>query len=206
MTSKAKSHWENIYATKLPSEVSWTQEKPTSSIEFFKSFNLPLDASIIDTGGGESRFVDYLIEKGYTNVSVLDISKNAIERAKKRLGKKAQLVTWIVADINDFQPNTVYEFWHDRAAFHFLTDKEGIEQYAETVAKFANNVVIGTFSVDGPTKCSGLDITQYDEKSMRSLFEQKGFSTIECKRVDHQTPFDTIQNFVFCSFSKTENK
>lgn len=202
MEKNLKEHWETVYATKTPQEVSWTQEKPSISLDFILSFTLDKSASIIDIGGGDSLLVDFLLDLGYTNISVLDISAHAIERAKLRLGNKAHLVTWIVSDINDFQPEITYYLWHDRAAFHFLTAPSDIRRYASLVSNHAKNLVIGTFSKDGPLKCSGLEITQYDEASLGDLFKAEGFECIESKREDHQTPFATSQNFVFASFSE----
>ena len=167
-----KTHWEKIYKEKSPKEVSWTQEIPKSSIDFFKDFKIDKKAAIIDVGGGESRFVDYLINEGYQNISVLDISKNAIDKTKERVGEKSKNINWIVCDINEFNPTQKYAFWHDRAVFHFLTSKVEIKRYAKTVKLNAEAFVIGTFSTSGPKKCSGLDITQYDEKSLTKLFMQ----------------------------------
>ena len=199
-----KAHWENEFATKAETEVSWFQTYPKTSVEFLELFNLPLDANIIDVGGGDSHFVDALLEKGFTNVSVLDISENAIERAKIRLGSNANKVNWIVSDITEFNTTTKFDFWHDRAAFHFLTDDERINKYV-SIAEGAINkdgyLILGTFSETGPTKCSGLEIKQYNETSMSSRFEI-GFNRIKCITEDHLTPFNTIQNFVFCSFQK----
>ena len=118
-----KNHWEKIYTEKNPNEVSWTQEVPDTSINFFNSFNLDKSSPIIDIGGGESRFVDYLIENGFNNISILDISENAINRVRERLGKNSKRINWIITDINDFNPKIKYSFWHDRALFHFLTEK-----------------------------------------------------------------------------------
>ena len=200
MEKNLKAHWETVYSTKTPQEVSWTQEKPAISLDFISSFKLDKSASIIDIGGGDSLLVDFLLDLGYTNISVLDISAHAIERAKVRLGDKASLVTWIVSDINEYQPEITYDLWHDRAAFHFLTAPSDIRRYASLVSNHAKNLVIGTFSKDGPLKCSGLEITQYDEASLGDLFRAEGFECIETKREDHQTPFATSQNFVFASF------
>lgn len=202
MEKSLKEHWETVYATKTPQEVSWTQEKPAISLDFIASFQLDKSASIIDIGGGDSLLVDHLLDLGYTNISVLDISAHAIERAKLRLGDRALLVHWIVSDINEFQPEITYDLWHDRAAFHFLTASIDISRYASLVANQADNLVVGTFSTNGPLKCSGLEITQYDETSLSELFEAEGFKRIETKREDHQTPFGTSQNFVFASFRK----
>jgi SAM-dependent methyltransferase len=200
MSTASKSHWENIYHTKQAHEVSWTQETPYTSIQLFEAAKLPKEAQIIDVGGGDSRFVDYLIDKGFTNVSVLDISEKALERAKERLGEKATSVNWIVSDIKDFTPTVKYDFWHDRAAFHFLTEQKDIKQYVKVCKAFAKKIAIGTFSPEGPVKCSGLEITQYDEQSLSMLFESVGFTNAQCQRVDHKTPSGAHQNFVFCSY------
>lgn len=159
-------------------------------------------AKIIDVGGGESKLVDFLLEEGYENISVLDISANALEKAKKRLGDKAKKVNWIVADITEFEPTEQYDVWHDRAVFHFLTEDNDIKKYQDLVSKAVKGkMVIGTFSTNGPLKCSGLEIKQNDEISLTSTFAAD-FEKIECFTIDHITPFDTIQNFIFCSFNK----
>ena len=202
MNDNKKSHWEYIYEVKTPEEVSWTQEKPETSLNFIHSFGTDKTAKIIDIGGGDSKLVDFLLEEGYENISVLDISANALERAKKRLGEKAKKVTWVVADITEFEPTEQYDIWHDRAVFHFLTDENDIKKYQDLVAKAVKgNIVIGTFSTNGPLKCSGLEIKQNDETSLTSTFDAN-FEKIECFTMDHKTPFDTIQNFIFCSFNK----
>lgn len=202
MEKNLKEHWETVYTTKTPQEVSWTQEKPSISLDFISFLKLDKSASIIDIGGGDSLLVDFLLDMGYTNINVLDISAKAIERAKLRLGEKASLVTWIVSDINAFEPSQSYDLWHDRAAFHFLTRPQDIERYVELVSNKAKHLVIGTFSTNGPFKCSGLEITQYDENELSELFGHLGFEVQLTKREDHMTPFGTTQNFVFASFSK----
>ena len=202
MENTLKAHWEKVYETKTPQEVSWTQEIPQISLDLIHSFRLHKDAHIIDVGGGDSLLVDHLLDLGFTNISVLDISINAIERAKRRLGTRSELVHWIDSDINAFQPHVTYDLWHDRAAFHFLTQEKDIQRYAKLVSSHAKNMVIGTFSIDGPFKCSGLEISQYDESGLSELFQAEGFVLFESKREDHQTPFGTSQNFVFASFRK----
>ena len=202
MNDNKKSHWEHIYDVKTPDDVSWTQEKPETSLNFIHSFGTDKTAKIIDIGGGDSKLVDFLLEEGYENVSVLDISANALERAKNRLGNKAEKVTWIVADITEFEPTEQYDIWHDRAVFHFLTEENEIKKYQDLVAKAVKgNMVIGTFSTNGPLKCSGLEIKQNDETSLTSTFKNN-FEKIDCFTIDHKTPFDTIQNFIFCSFNR----
>ncbi|MFM2157246.1 MAG: hypothetical protein RL516_1995 [Bacteroidota bacterium] len=200
-----KKHWETIYQTKDLKDVSWFQPTPETSLDFFKQFNVPLYAKIIDVGGGDSFLVDHLLELGYTDITVLDISESAIESAKGRLGEKANQVKWIIEDAAKFRPMEMYDFWHDRAAFHFLTDENEISNYLETAQKFINPngvLVIGTFSENGPTKCSGIEIKQYSENTMTERLK-KYFDKVKCITVDHKTPFETIQNFVFCSFKKT---
>ena len=202
MNNRNKNHWETIYATKNPDQVSWTQEKPNTSLDFIHSFNLPKTARIIDIGGGESKLVDYLLDEGFENISVLDISEKAIERSKRRLGNKAAKVNWIVSDITEFEPNKTYDVWHDRATFHFLTTKDQIDKYL-AVARNAikGYLTIGTFSENGPTKCSGLEIKQYSEENLSKALNN-GFDKIRCINEDHITPFDTKQNFLFCSFKR----
>lgn len=203
MNVNTKEHWETIFSTKNPQDVSWTQEVPSISLAFIHQFNVPKDASIIDIGGGDSKLVDFLLAEGYTNISVLDISETAISRAKKRLGDQANKVKWIVSDIIDFSPSEKYDVWHDRAAFHFQTEKDAIDKYLEIVKRSVDGmVIIGTFSLDGPIKCSGLEIKQYDEAGMKEKFQQFDFKNLECQREDHVTPAGAVQNFVFCSFMK----
>jgi len=132
-----KAHWEKVYETKEPHEVSWTQEVPKTSLEMIHSFPIDRSAKIIDIGGGDSTLVDFLLEQVFENITVLDISAKALEKAKARLGDRAQLVTWIVSDITQFQPETTYDVWHDRAVFHFLTEQEQIEKYLNIARKAA---------------------------------------------------------------------
>ncbi|WP_161971696.1 class I SAM-dependent methyltransferase [Flavobacterium silvisoli] len=199
-----KEHWENVFATKTEKEVSWYQEYPQTSVDFFKTLQLPLDSEIIDVGGGDSYFIDALLALGYTNLTLLDISGNAIARIKKRLGDKAKFVTFIESDILDFNPAKKYLFWHDRACFHFLTETVQIEKYADIVDKALDKggrIFIGAFSTEGPKKCSGLDIKQYSMESLRFVFE-KEFQLEGCFIENHKTPFDTVQNFIFCGFER----
>ena len=148
-------HWDKVYSSKTEDEMSWFQNYPLTSMEFVDLFHLPLNANIIDIGGGDSHFVDALLDKGYKNIWVLDISAKAIEKAKQRLGEKAQAVHWIVSDVTTFVPPVSFDLWHDRAAFHFLTTGNKIEKYA-SVAKDAikkgGYLVLGTFSKNGPKK------------------------------------------------------
>lgn len=203
-STESKKHWENVYESKSPDEVSWTQEYPKTSIEFIQSLGLPKSANIIDIGGGDSNLADYLLDDGYENITVLDISAKALEKAKARLGEKADKINWVVSDITAYQPDTTFDIWHDRAAFHFLTSKEQISKYLDIATKAVSGyLILGTFSTDGPKKCSGLDISQYDEETLNATF-QSAFEKITCITEDHVTPFNTTQNFLFCSFKKRD--
>lgn len=201
-----KTHWENVYQTKQLNEVSWYQPNPETSLDFIKQFSLPCTAKIIDVGGGDSFLVDYLLDKGYQDITVLDISQTAIDRAKQRLGEKSKNVKWIVADAATFKPAEKYDFWHDRAAFHFLTDEQEISNYIKTASQNISStgiLIIGTFSEEGPKKCSGIEIKQYSEASMVNRLKMF-FEKIKCITVDHITPSGALQNFVFCSFKKIQ--
>ncbi|MEI7526778.1 MAG: class I SAM-dependent methyltransferase [Mariniphaga sp.] len=201
-----KLHWENIYQTKQPDEVSWFQSTPSTSLDFVNFFNIPKTAKIIDIGGGDSLFVDHLLDLGYQNITVLDISDAALDRTKKRLGNSAVRVKWIVQDVATFSPTELYDFWHDRAAFHFLAQEQEIEHYvnaAQRGIKPAGILVIGTFSEQGAKKCSGIEIRQYSEETMSTRLG-KFFEKVRCVTVDHKTPFDTVQNFIFCGFRRLQ--
>ena len=197
-----KKHWETVYETKTPEQVSWTQAVPKTSLAFIADCKLDKSAKIIDVGGGDSNLVDNLLALGFENITVLDISKAALERAKLRLGNSASKVHWIESDILDFSPTEPYDFWHDRAAFHFLTAQEDILKYVSIAKAWTSGYfAIGTFSDIGPKKCSGLDIKQYSEKDLTHIFDT-GFEKIKCINEDHMTPFQTIQNFTYCCFKR----
>ncbi|MDQ7961612.1 class I SAM-dependent methyltransferase [Flavobacterium lindanitolerans] len=205
MDTKNKAHWEAVYQNKGPEEVSWTQEIPKTSLNFIHSFNLNKSAKIIDIGGGDSKLVDFLLDEGFENISVLDISAKALEKAKLRLGNRSEKVNWIVSDILDFKPDTAFDVWHDRAAFHFLTTKEQVEKYIEIAQSAVSGyLTIGTFSENGPKKCSGLDIKQYSEETLHAVLKNR-FEKLHCIYEDHKTPFNTTQNFLFCSFKRNRN-
>lgn len=202
MHSNNEQHWENVYQHKTPKEVSWTQDKPNTSLNLIFSCNPNKSASIIDVGGGDSKLVDFLLEEGFRNITVLDISTAALDRAKIRLGNKSHYVKWVVSDITNYTPDRKFDIWHDRATFHFLTTAEDINKYLN-IAKHATNghLIMGTFSDNGPKQCSGLDIKQYSEVQLVKQFE-KAFQKIECIKEEHTTPFDTKQIFTFCKFKK----
>lgn len=199
-----KAHWEKVYATKSPKEVSWTQEYPTHSMEMVNTLAIPKSAPIIDVGGGESSLAAELITLGYTDITVLDISQKALDRAKVTLGEKAKHIQWICSDILSFSPKRKYHLWHDRAAFHFLTSPEAIQSYVSLVnQQVEKTLLLGTFSKTGPEKCSGLPVTQYSCSSIATLFSKR-FKTVQCHEVTHTTPFNTQQNFIFTRFDKID--
>ena len=204
MENTKKQHWETVFTSKAENEVSWYQTEPKTSIQLIQACKVAKDAKIIDIGGGDSYLIDSLLDLGYTNLFLLDISEAAIERAKKRLGEKAKHVTFIVSDSLHFHSDEKFDVWHDRASFHFFTEASDIEQYKNNVIANTNqnaHLIIGTFSEDGPLKCSGLPITQYSVDKMEAVFGQD-FELENCFTEDHETPFNTVQNFIFCHYMK----
>lgn len=197
-----KNHWNNVYETKNPDEVSWTQEIPKTSLDFIHSFGLEKSAKIIDIGAGDSTLVDHLLLAGYENITVLDISEKALEKTKARLGALAHKIKWVISDITDFEPDTGFDIWHDRATFHFLTTPSQVQKYLQIAqSSVSGYLTIGTFSENGPQKCSGLEIKQYSQEQLSAELSI-GFDKIKCLTEDHITPFNTSQNFTFCSFKK----
>jgi len=197
----AQEHWEHIYATKAPDEVSWYCAHLDASIELIERASVSPTAAIIDVGGGESPLVDDLLARGYQNISVLDISQTAIDASRKRLGKEAERVQWLAADITtvELEPSR-FDVWHDRAVFHFLTAADDRVAYVRQVAhavKLDGHVIIGTFGPEGPTKCSGLDVVRYDAESLHDEFGGH-FRLLESTKQLHSTPFGTVQQFLYC--------
>ena len=204
MEINKKQHWENVFATKKETEVSWYQEKPDTSLQFFERNNIPKTAKILEIGGGDSYLIDNLLEQRFESITLLDISGNAIERIKKRLGEKAEKVRFVVSDILDFSSIEKFDVIHDRASFHFLTKEEDIQKYATLLSDILETnglYFVGTFSESGPLKCSGLEITQYSKEKFLKIFGND-FSLLNSFEEAHKTPFETTQNFIFCEFQK----
>jgi len=201
--STNKLHWEKVYETKGDLEVSWYQEVPKESLDLVADLKLEKDASIIDVGGGNSNFTSELLKKGYTDLSVLDISQKALDRTSAKICSTSR-VDFITTDILEFQTKKHFDLWNDRAAFHFLTEEKQIKHYVDLVS---NSVVTGgffilsTFSTSGPLKCSGLEISQYSKEKLEHLFE-KSFEMVKSFETVHETPFDTEQNFIYAVFRK----
>ena len=199
-----KDHWENIYKDKSPLEVSWYQKTPTVSLELIKKLTLTNSDFIIDVGGGASTLVDCLIKDGFINITVLDLSSNALAHTQQRLGEKSSLVEWEVEDVTKFAARHKYDLWHDRAVFHFLTDKNDREKYRQVLevsVKVGGHIIIAAFSIGGPTKCSGLDIVQYDADKLKSELGDN-FTFIEEQFEKHATPAGKEQAFGYYVFSK----
>lgn len=203
-TFDAKAHWQGIYEKKGPEEVSWFQPVPSVSLQLFETYNVPPDARVIDVGGGDSLLVDHLLDRGHTNVTVLDISGAALRKAQARLGTRSSLVKWIEADATRFMPDGTFDVWHDRAVFHFLTEPAQVALYLEQIARYLRPgglLILGTFSLIGPDKCSGIPVQRYDERTMVQHLTEI-CERVKCFTVDHVTPFNTVQNFLFCAFRR----
>jgi ubiquinone/menaquinone biosynthesis C-methylase UbiE len=194
-----KAHWENVYETKSPLEVSWYQKTPSLSLTLIEHAQLYKDAAIIDVGGGASMLVDHLYDQSYTNLAVLDISKKALEHAQQRLGKAAQKIHWYEADITEFKCPQTFDLWHDRAVFHFLThpaDRQNYIKNLKTVLKPKGQLIVAAFALGGPEKCSGLDIVQYDAKKLLNVLGE-AFELLEQHSELHLTPAHKEQAFSF---------
>jgi SAM-dependent methyltransferase len=196
-----QAHWEKIYNEKAPNEVSWYRPHLETSLSLIERASSKSSA-IIDVGGGESTLVDDLLSHGYENVTVLDISQIAVETNKKRLGTASERVRWIVGDITKAElPRSTYDVWHDRAVFHFLTasaDRRAYVRQAVHALKPGGYVIVSTFGPDGPPKCSGLEVIRYNADSLHREFGVH-FRLLESTKELHQTPFGTIQQFLYCA-------
>tara|TARA_B100000674_G_scaffold172768_1_gene139480 strand:+ start:2987 stop:3601 length:615 start_codon:yes stop_codon:yes gene_type:complete len=200
-----KKHWENIYQKKEIDGVSWYQKIPIESLQLIKKYSISNSDKIIDIGCGKSFLADNLLELNYTDISLVDISSNALKEVKDRLQNKS--LNFIETDILNFNSNDKYDIWHDRAVFHFITNPEGIEKYISLCNKYINNqgiLIIGTFAEDGPLKCSGLEIKRYSVDQISGLFKET-FELVESFKMLHKTPFDTEQSFLFCVLRKFIN-
>ena len=197
----ARDHWEKIYTDKAPNAVSWYRPHLEKSLELIEQWAPGKSASIIDVGGGESTLVDDLVARGYENVTVLDISQAAIDVSRKRLGAASQRVFWLAADITRVELGiAAYDVWHDRAVFHFLiaaSDREAYVRQLLRSVRRGGHVIVSTFAPEGPMKCSGLDVMRYDADSLRMEFGER-FRLIESFTELHDTPFGTVQQFLYC--------
>jgi SAM-dependent methyltransferase len=202
--SNPAAHWENVYRTKGEREVSWFQETPLTSLELIRSTGVTRQSAIVDIGGGASRLVDALVDEGYEAVTVLDLSESALAAAKARLGPTAAGVTWIVADAVKWKPLQRYDVWHDRAAFHFLTDAGDRTAYVgclRDALRPGGHAIIATFALDGPERCSGLPVIRYDAASLGKVLGS-AFDLVQTLRHDHHTPMGSTQRFQFSVFRR----
>lgn len=202
-----KAHWENVYAAKPVDGVSWFQEHAKLSLQFIIQTGIPKAGAIIDVGGGASTLVDDLLDNGYSNITVLDLSAAALQAAQKRIGQQASQVKWTEADITTVElPDQAYDVWHDRAVFHFLTSEAGRKVYIDKVLKAVKpggHIIVATFAEDGPTQCSGLPVMRYSADQLHGEFGPSFILKVQQKE-EHHTPFGTVQKFIYCYFIKPD--
>ena len=206
MNNQITEHWNHIYDTKKLEEVSWYQPIPQTSLNLILGSDLSKDEPVIDVGGGDSFLVDCLLENDFSDITVLDISSVAIERAKQRLGKRAQEVHWIISNIIDFVPSREYTIWHDRAVFHFIREKKNIQQYYKNVVKGVNKngrLILATFSENGPERCCALDVKRYSISQLCDLFSDR-FTPQNTLNTNHKTPSGKEQKFSFVELIKNK--
>lgn len=204
----SKEHWDKIFSTKQTGEMSWTQTNASCSLELMRLAGAGTDSSLIDVGSGESVLIGQLLQQGYRNLTVLDISRAGIERAKKKLGKMADSANWLVSDVlrADFSPHS-FDLWHDRAVFHFLTEVKDRAAYVSQLKralKPGGHAIVATFSMSGPEKCSGLSVMRYSCESLQSEFASVGFELIKCVEETHATPWGKPQDFVYNLFRRLD--
>ena len=202
-----RDHWQQVYTSKAPDEVSWFQAHATPSLRLIRGYGVPPDAAIIDVGGGASTLVDDLLANHFENLSVLDISEAALAATKARLGDRASAVRWLEADILETAlPEATYDVWHDRAVFHFLTTPEERQSYVRAViraVKPGGLVMVATFAEDGPTRCSGLPVCRYSASELHAALGE-AFALLESRKETHHTPGGNEQKFLYCVFQLRE--
>jgi SAM-dependent methyltransferase len=197
----SREHWNTVYATKAPDQVSWYQAHLNRSLEFLHAANVDRSSGIIDIGGGASTFVDDVLDRGFTNVTVLDVSEAALQIARTRLGNRASLVKWICGDVSQVRlPEHAYEFWHDRAVFHFLCDPQTRARYVDAARRSlrrGGHIVVATFGPHGPNKCSGLEVARFTPDALHAEFG-RSFVREDAAIESHRTPWGAEQEFVYC--------
>ena len=203
MQFKRMKHWDEVYSSRPSKELGWYQELPEISLSLIDSLDLEGDEGIIDIGGGDSLLFEFLLERGFDDLNLLDVSAHAIERSRLRLGIQAEQVNWINSDIVDFKPNRSFDLWHDRACFHFLISDNEISAYtrlARERVRPGGHLILGGFAGNGPEKCSGLPVHRYSGEEMQGLFQ--GFEMLEDRYLAHLTPSGFEQNYIFCLFKR----
>ncbi len=199
-----RQHWDSIYSSKTSAEVSWYQPIPALSLSMIRASGAQPSASIIDIGGGASTLPDHLLAEGYRHLTVLDLAAAALHQSRQRLGPSADQIQWLVADITTWHPTTRYDLWHDRAVFHFLTDPAARSAYLATLKNALNpgaTIILATFALDGPERCSGLPVCRYSPQTLASELGPE-FTLIETATEDHHTPSGTLQRFLYCRFTR----
>ncbi len=204
MPDTRQEHWNRVYRAKTEAEMSWYQASPTPSLEALHRLDAGPDNSLIDVGAGASSLVDALLQRGWRDLTVLDIAPSAIEAVKARLGADAAKVDWHVADITQWIPSRQYDIWHDRAVFHFLTEPAQREAYRKVLDKAlapGGRAIVATFARGGPEKCSGLPVRRYDGQGLaREL--GPSLQLLESWQQDHVTPWGSSQAFNWCAFRR----
>jgi 2-polyprenyl-3-methyl-5-hydroxy-6-metoxy-1,4-benzoquinol methylase len=199
-----KDHWERVYQKQVPTEVGWYQAFPVTSLKLIKNTGVGHDSRIIDVGGGTSKLSEQLLHQGYKELTVLDISSNSIKKAKSQLGEKSCRINWIEGDVTRYGFKEQYDVWHDRAVFHFLTkieDRKGYVNSLNIALKLNGHLIIATFSLEAPPKCSGLPVVRYSPETLQNELRDN-FNLVETLVEDHATPSGVKQNFIFCRFIK----
>ena len=204
-TMSCAAHWERLYATKDPTQSSWYQAKPTTSLELVAAAGLGVDQPIIDVGGGASTLVDHLLDKGYHQLAVLDISTTALQQAQRRLGERAKQVAWVQGNVTDVAlPAGSFALWHDRALFHFLTDAEDRRKYVQVATQALSergHLIVATFALGGPEYCSGLEVVCYSPAALHDAFG-RGFELVERRNDIHMAPSQMQQPFLCAHLRK----
>jgi SAM-dependent methyltransferase len=201
---KRKEHWDKVYGNKLPTELTWFQARPETSLTLIRDCGLGPEVRIIDVGSGTSLLPALLLEEGFRHLSILDASSKALELAEEQFGSRASEVEWFESDILDFEPPHRWELWHDRAVFHFLTSEEDQAAYCRVMNRAlepGGHVIIATFAVDGPTRCSGLDVVRHSPESLGEVLGEE-YRLSGFRREAHESPTGAIQNFIYTRFQR----
>ena len=206
MPGSSRAHWDGVYSEKGEQEVSWFQESPEPSLELIVRAGATPGTAIIDIGGGASRLAGALLSRGFNNLTVLDLSEAALAKARARLGQSAGKIRWIAADVTTWQVDAACDIWHDRAAFHFLTDPDAQRAYVERLKlalRHGGHAIIATFALDGPEKCSGLPVARHSAKTIGALLGVE-FALVDTLRHEHTTPWGSVQKFQFSTFVRSQ--
>jgi 2-polyprenyl-3-methyl-5-hydroxy-6-metoxy-1,4-benzoquinol methylase len=197
------AHWQNVYTTKGEQEVSWFQDRPARSLERINAVAAGPEAAIVDIGGGASRLADALLDEGYRDLTVLDLSEAALASSRQRIGPRSAAINWIAADVTTWQPPRQFDVWHDRAAFHFLTEERDRQAYVSRLTsalRDGGHAIIGTFALNGPERCSGLPVARYDASSLAATLGAR-FRLLADSEDEHRTPWGSAQMFQFSTFA-----